>query len=176
MLRAILVCGLILTAPVRADDGEDFAALVADFEAHENRNDPEENPEAAGRWGDLSPDALAEARAAEATFLERLEAIDADALPDAQAVNHATLDYILRFRVELAQYDMQRAPFSNDSGFFSTPLYVASSTRPRDVAAAENWIARLEDLPRFLDENVYWMRQGIAAGYTQPANIIGGWV
>jgi uncharacterized protein (DUF885 family) len=174
MLRALLFSGLLLTAPAWADDAEDFDALVTDFEAFENRNDPEENPDAAGRWADLSPEALAEAREAEAAFLERLEAIDAEALPEAQAVNHATLDYILRFRVELAQYDMQRAPFSNDSGFFSTPLYVASSTRPRDVEAAENWIARLEDLPRFLDENTYWMRQGIEVGYTQPANIIGG--
>ncbi|WP_420430624.1 DUF885 domain-containing protein [Hyphobacterium sp.] len=174
MLRALLVCGLILTAPALADDAEDFEALIADFEAHENRDDPEENPDAAGRWTDLSPEALSAAREAEADFLARLEAIDADALPDSQAVNYATMDYVLRFRVELAQYDMQRAPFSNDSGFFSVPLYTASSTRPRDVEAAENWISQLEDLPRYLDENIYWMRQGIEAGYTQPSNIIGG--
>lgn len=174
MLRALLVCGLILTAPALADDAEDFEALIADFETHETRDDPEENPDAAGRWADLSPEALAEAREAEADFLARLEAIDADALPEDQAVNYATMDYVLRFRVELAQYDMQRAPFSNDSGFFSMPLYTASSTRPRDVEAAENWISQLEDLPRYLDENIYWMRQGIEAGYTQPANIIGG--
>lgn len=174
MLRALLVCGLILTAPALADDAEDFEALIAEFETHETRDDPEENPDAAGRWADLSPEALAEAREAEADFLARLEAIDADALPEDQAVNYATMDYVLRFRVELAQYDMQRAPFSNDSGFFSMPLYTASSTRPRDVEAAENWISQLEDLPRYLDENIYWMRQGIEAGYTQPANIIGG--
>ncbi|PIW28332.1 MAG: DUF885 domain-containing protein [Rhodobacterales bacterium CG15_BIG_FIL_POST_REV_8_21_14_020_59_13] len=174
LLRAILVSGLLFSAPAFADDAEDFQALIADFEAHENRDDPEENPDAAGRWGDLSPERLAEDRAADATFLERLEAINEDNLPGDQIVNFATLDYLLRFRVELAQYDMQRAPFSNDSGFFSTPLYSASSTRPSNVEDAENWIARLQDLPRYLQENIYWMRQGIEAGYTQPANIIGG--
>lgn len=174
MLRAILVSGLLFTAPALADDAEDFQSLIDDFEAHEARDDAEDNPEAAGRWGDLSPERFAGDREAEATFLERLEAIDEDALPADQLVNFATLDYLLRFRVELAQYDMQRAPFSNDSGFFSTPLYSASSTRPSNVEDAENWIARLEDLPRYLQENIYWMRQGIEAGYTQPANIIGG--
>ena len=174
LLRAILVSGLLFSAPAFADDAEDFQSLIADFEAHENRDDPEENPETAGRWGDLSPERLAEDRAADATFLERLEAINEDNLPGDQIVNFATLDYLLRFRVELAQYDMQRAPFSNDSGFFSTPLYSASSTRPSNVEDAENWIARLQDLPRYLQENIYWMRQGIEAGYTQPANIIGG--
>jgi uncharacterized protein (DUF885 family) len=174
MLRAILISGLLLSAPVFADDAEDFETLIADFQAHESRDDPDENPDAAGRWGDLSPERYAEDRAAEAAFLERLTAIEEDNLPDDQIVNFATLDYVLRFRVELAQYDMQRAPFSNDSGFFSTPFYVASSTRPSTVEEAENWISRLEDLPRYLDENVYWMRQGIENGYTQPANIIGG--
>ncbi len=174
MLRAILVSGLLFAAPALADDAEDFQSLIDDFQAHESRDDADENPEAAGRWADLSPERLASDRAADARFLERLEAIDEDNLPAEQIVNFATLDYLLRFRVELAQYDMQRAPFSNDSGFFSTPLYSASSTRPSNVEAAENWIARLEDLPRFLDENIYWMRQGIEDGYTQPANIIGG--
>ncbi|WP_394693500.1 DUF885 domain-containing protein [Hyphobacterium sp.] len=174
MLRALLISGLLFSAPVLADDAEDFQSLIDDFEAFENRDDPEENPDAAGRWGDLSPERFAEDRAADEAFLERLEAIDENNLPADEIVNFATLDYLLRFRVELAQYDMQRAPFSNDSGFFSTPLYTASSTRPRNVEAAENWIARLEDLPRYLDENIYWMREGIEAGYTQPANIIGG--
>lgn len=174
MLRAILVSGLLFTAPAFADDAEDFQSLIDDYEAYQARDDADENPEAAGRWGDLSPERFAEDRAAEATFLERLEAINEDNLPGDQIVNFATLDYLLRFRVELAQYDMQRAPFSNDSGFFSTPLYVASSTRPSNVEEAENWIARLEDLPRYLDENIYWMREGIEAGYTQPASIIGG--
>jgi uncharacterized protein (DUF885 family) len=174
MLRALLISGLLFSAPVLADDAEDFQSLIADFEAHENRDDPDENPDAAGRWGDLSPERYAEDRAADMVFLDRLEAIDENNLPAGEIVNFATLDYLLRFRVELAQFDMQRAPFSNDSGFFSTPLYVASSTRPRNVEAAENWIARLEDLPRYLDKNIYWMREGIAAGYTQPANIIGG--
>ena len=174
MLRALLISGLLFSAPVLADDAEDFQSLIDDFEAHENRDDPDENPDAAGRWDDLSPERFAEDRAADVVFLERLEAIEEDNLPADEIVNFATLDYLLRFRVELAQYDMQRAPFSNDSGFFSTPLYVASSTRPSNVEEAEHWIARLEDLPRYLDENIYWMRQGIEAGYTQPANIIGG--
>ncbi|GJL96812.1 MAG: hypothetical protein DHS20C06_06290 [Hyphobacterium sp.] len=174
MLRAILVSGLLLSASAFADDAEDFQSLIEDYQAHESRDDPDENPDAAGRWGDLSPERYAEDRAADVVFLERLDAIEEDNLPDDQIVNFATLDYVLRFRVELAQYDMQRAPFSNDSGFFSTPFYVASSTRPSTVEEAENWISRLEDLPRYLDENVYWMRQGIEAGYTQPANIIGG--
>lgn len=174
MLRILLVSALMVSATAFADDAEDFETLIADFEAFENRDDPEENPEAAGRWADLSPERFAEDRAAEAVFLERLQAIEADTLPDEQAVNYATLDYILRFRVELAQFEMQRAAFTNDSGFFSSPLYTASSTRPRNVEAAEQWVARLEDLPRYLNENIYWMRQGIEAGYTQPANIIGG--
>lgn len=96
MLRALLISCLLFSAPVLADDAEDFQSLIADFEAHENRDDPDENPDAAGRWGDLSPERYAEDRAADMVFLDRLEAIDENNLPAGETVNFATLDYLDR--------------------------------------------------------------------------------
>lgn len=179
MIRAALALCLFAAAPVLADEAEDFADLIADFEAHELANDPiqagrDGDLAAAARWPDVSPETALANEAAEAGFLERLEAIDASALPASDQVNHAVLDYLLRFRVELAPFDMERLSFTNDSGFFTTPTYVAASVRPRNAAQAEAWIARLEALPGFLDDNVAWLRQGIADGFVQPSYILPG--
>jgi len=179
MIRAALTLSLIATAPVLADAEEDFADLVADFEAHELAG----NPIQAGREGDLAaaaqwPDPSAETalanEVAEAEFLERLEAIDASALPENDQVSYAVLDYVLRYRVELAPFDMERIPFTNDSGFFTTPTYTAASIRPRNVAEAEAWIARLNGVWEFFEAHAEWMEQGVEDGFVQPAYIIPG--
>ena len=152
----------------RGNDGQEaaavFADLVSDYEAYQNETDLE----ALGQWPDISEQARLRDLEADTAFLERLEAIDAEALGRNDRVSYDVLDYILRFDVELAPFVDARIPFMNDSGFFSAPTYAAASTRPRTVAQAEAWIARLNGLPGFFDANIAWMETGLADGFTQP--------
>ena len=152
---------------------EAFTSLVEDFENFEHNNSPASRArdgdlDAAGEWFDVSPEALAAQAETEAGFLERLETIDPSGLNANDQISHAVLDYILRFRVELAPFDEMRAPFRNDSGFFTAPSYAASSTRPRTIARAEAWVTRINAIPAYFDANVEWMRAGLAGGFTQP--------
>ncbi|WP_417469472.1 DUF885 domain-containing protein [Maricaulis sp.] len=152
---------------------EAFAGLVADFEAFELANNPGERGRrgdlvAAGQWPDISPEALAPQFAAEAGFLERLDAINAADLSQSDQVSHAVLDYILRFRTELAPFDEARIAFNSDSGFFFWPSYAASSARPRTIAEAEAWIARINGIAGYFQQNIDWMQRGLDTGFTQP--------
>ncbi|MEN0654323.1 MULTISPECIES: DUF885 domain-containing protein [Hyphobacterium] len=182
MIRSMLAALAVLTlpaAPVWADAADDFAELVADFEAHEASGDPvgqgrDGDRAAARRWADLSTATVEARNDAELEFLDRLEAIDAEALPENDQVSYAVLDYVLRYRVELAPFQLERIPFTNDSGFYSGPSYTAASTRLRSRADAEDWIARLEAVPLFLNQNQAWMQQGLATGFVQPRNILPG--
>jgi len=150
-----------------------FAGLVSDYETYRNETDPwrrasQGDPEALGQWPDISEQARLRELEANTAFLERLNAIDAEALDRNDRVSYDVLDYILRFDVELAPFVDARIPFMNDSGFFSAPTYAAASTRPRTVEQAEAWIARLNGLPGFFDANINWMETGLADGFTQP--------
>lgn len=147
MIRAALMSAALLAAPAFADDAEDFADLIADFEAHELANSPiragrEGDLDAAARWPDVSPESALEDEAAEAAFLERLEAINVDALATNDQVSHAVLDYVLRFRVELAPFDMERMSFTNDSAssprrLIPRPRYARATRRkPRPGLSA----------------------------------------
>ncbi len=62
--------------------------------------------------------------------------------------------------------------FTNDSGFFSMPLQVATSTRPANVAEAEAWIARLDAFPELFAQHRAWLSRGVEAGFVQPALIV----
>jgi len=174
--------GLMLAlsaAPAQAESSADetFDALVAEYEIREARQNPilagrRGNLDAAARWPDASSAAVEASREAESGFLARLDRIDADALTGNNRINHAVLDYVLRSDVALAQFDPERIPFVNDSGFFSMPLGVASSTRPRSIEQARAWLSRLEGLPAFLAQHRDWMARGVEEGFVQPAYVV----
>jgi uncharacterized protein (DUF885 family) len=179
IVRISLAAALILLSLMaKADPAADFAALVADFEAHELAHDPiqagrEGDLEAAARWPDVAPESLAARLEAEAGFSQRLAAITVDELPESDRISHAVLAYLLDHRLALAPFKAQRVGFTNDSGFFSMPLQLAGSIRPRTIAEAEAWLGRLAGLPAFLEQHRAWLERGIADGFVQPGLIAG---
>jgi len=170
---------VISSVAAAAGPQEDFAALVSDYEAFNNERDVmtrgrRGDLDAASRWPDNSPEALAEADAALAGFYQRLQTIDASALDSSSQVSHAVLDYLLGSAVELPQSQRALIAFTNDSGFHTTPGFAAMNTRLRTGAEAEAWIARLEALPEYFAQHRYWLERAIETGWTQPREILPG--
>jgi uncharacterized protein (DUF885 family) len=158
---------------------EAFDALVDDYEAFQLLHDPwragrQGDLEAASRWPDVSPAAVAERRQVRAEFHARLERIDVAALKEQQRVSHVVLDYLLRSELELAPFETERLPFTNDSGFHANPAAAALSLRARTVAEAEAWIARIDALPAYFGQHVEWLQRGLQTGVVQPAYIVPG--
>ena len=175
----VLMLGWLVfgAAPLQADPSADFAALVAEFDAHEIARDPitagrDGDLEALGQWPDGSPDAVEQRLELERAFRNRLRAIDRAKLDANAQVSHRVLGYLLDSRLMLGRFQSQRIPFTNDSGFFSTPIRMATSTRPRSVAEAEAWIQRLNAIPDYLQGYLTWMKQGVATGFVQPEPIV----
>ncbi len=171
LLSTILLTTMVL-APVMADEDE-FDRLVADFEAHELAHNPirageQGDLDAAGRWPDHSPERLEKKLEREAEFLQRLEAIELDALGESEGVTWAMMDYLLRSRLALAEFEPRRMSFTNDSGFFSQPFALAGRTRPSSIAEAEAWLRRLESMPDFLATQTAWLERAIDTGFLQP--------
>ncbi|PWE18256.1 DUF885 domain-containing protein [Marinicauda salina] len=162
-----------------ADPAQDFAALVADFEALTEERDVitrgrEGDMDAAASWPDNSPEALAELDAAMAEFDARLEAINAEALEGQDRASYAVLDYLLDSAVALPASEGAYFPFTNDSGFHTTASFTALAERPRTVEHAEAWIDRIEALPAYLEIHRAWLAEGLEQGMTQPAAIVPG--
>jgi len=164
-----------------AESGADraFQKLVDDYdqwrlEIHPIRAGRNGDLEAAARWPDVSEQAVGQKLARQRAFRNRLDAMDPTALSPRNASSHAVLDYLLDSALAVAPYRPERIPFVNDSGFFSQPLHVASTTRIRSVEQAEAWLQRLEALPEWLAQHRKWMERGIEDGFVQPAAIVQG--
>lgn len=174
-LAALAFLALTATAAL-ADAKDDLYALFDDVQAYDLSQDPfaagrEGDMEAAAKLPSVTPEAEAARAEAYADFLEHLKAIDPDALPDEEWLNYALMEWKLQRRVDMAGFDEARIPFVNDSGFHTMLSGAARQMRLNTPEEAEAWIARLNDYPRYMDENIANLERAIETGWTQPRMI-----
>jgi uncharacterized protein (DUF885 family) len=105
--------------------------------------------------------------------LRQLDAIPPAALSPANRVNLAVYRpqvEDLAAEVRLRSYEM---PFNSDSQFWSDLAFMAREPL-KDLQGARNYIAKLEDVPRYFDEQIGNMRAGLARGFSVPRAVLDG--
>ncbi|MEQ1930737.1 MAG: DUF885 family protein [Parvularculaceae bacterium] len=180
MVRISLICLTLLAAAGFAPaSAEDLKAIFADYWA----NDLEEYPFGATQSGvndydDRAPDASPAAQKRRldeaAAFLKRLDGADKTLASESDLLSADLLRFILKHRIALGAFDEWRIPFLADGGFHTDMGYAVAATPFRNAADYEKYLKRLHGLPAYLDQNIENMRAGIAAGFTQPREILDG--
>ena len=105
--------------------------------------------------------------------LAQLKAIDPAKLSAENQVNYAIYKYqveSLAEEVRLGSYEM---PFNSDSSFWSNLSFMAR----REMKTAQDYrsyIARLNDVPRYFDQQMVNMRAGLARGFSVPRAVLEG--
>ena len=125
------------------------------------------------RMPDMGPEAQARRLAVWDGVLKQLEGIDPAALSPADRIDYAVyrpqvenLAASIRFR----DYEM---PFNADSSFWANLAFMAR--RPmRDATAYRNYIARINDVPRYFDQQIANMQSGLARGFSVPKAVLAG--
>lgn len=179
-LALTVTIALVLgTRPLLADETADLNALFS--EEWDNRL--AENPLSATRANvhdlndrlpDVRPAAQARRLSAGRDFLARLRAIDRSALSPEDQLNYDLFEFVMRHRVGNAEFRPWRIPFLSDSGFHLSIIRMGQNAPMRTVHDVENYIARLNDVPRYIDENISNMRLGLAENFTMPRVILDG--
>ncbi len=183
MIRAIAICAATFLAAASTPafsqqrDNRALATVVAAYEQTARRYDPltsaSEGDRAALR---LLPDASRESELAQRAELvalkARLERVPARGLDEDDALNRAYLLRVLNQSIEGIDLDFSRAPISNGDGYFTFGDYLAYTTPIQSAEDAEAWIARLEALPVYYQQNLANARRGVETGYTQPRIIV----
>lgn len=103
-------------------------------------------------------------------FASRLEAGDAGASDN--LLNTNILRFILEHELALGEFAPWRIPFLADGGFHMDVGYVVSATRFDAASDYRDYLARLEALPGYLEQNRVNMQLGIESGFTQPREIM----
>lgn len=105
--------------------------------------------------------------------LAQLDKLDTRALSPTNQVNHAIYRdqvFNLAQEVRLRGYEM---PFNSDSSFWSNLSFMARREM-KTAADYRNYIARLNDVPRYFDQQTDNMRAGLKRGFSVPRAVLDG--
>jgi len=191
-LFAVLLLGLTGCAEAPTDSRDDSAAAPsasAEAEAlhalfaEEWASRLEDNPLFASRTGsnayndrlpDVSPEAYARRLEQDRRYLERLEAIERAALSAKDRLNYDLFAWQLEQRIAHARFRDWRIPLNSDSGFHMSLPRMHEAMPFRTVADYENYLARLNALPAYFEQQTANMRMGLEDGFTLPKAILSG--
>jgi uncharacterized protein (DUF885 family) len=179
-LAALLCVGLALTTSARAESADDrFKALyTAEWTWREQQfGGYDDEDRASDPSNNHLPAVDAKTQAKRLAYwndvLKRLDAIPAGELSAENQVNLAVYRpqvHDLAAAQALRSYEM---PFNSDSQFWSDLGFM--TRRPLDSAqAARNYIAKLDDVPRYFDEQTANMRAGLERGFSVPRAVLDG--
>lgn len=180
ILAAAVLCMLSLSPAALAQSaGQSLSQLFDDERAFTWREDPlsatsDGVHDYDNRLPSVTPADYARRAAQDEQFLTRLNAIDRAQLSHQEQVSYDLFAFMVGQRATLARYNEWRLPMNSDSGFYSEILLLNETNSPRTVRDYENYIARLNDVPRYFREQTENMRQGVRDGFTLPQAIIGG--
>jgi uncharacterized protein (DUF885 family) len=174
---ALALCSLALfVAPAAAQDRR-LAPLLAEHERMERQFDPitsgqEGDRAALSLLPDVTPEFLAARRAALSALKARLERVNARQLSAEAATNRAFLIRVIDDQLAFIDFDAARGVFTNDSGFFTTPDFIARTTPIQTREDADAWLARLAAVPLYYQQNIANARRGVTTGFTQPRVVV----
>jgi uncharacterized protein (DUF885 family) len=154
-----------------------LAAVIADYERLLRNADPisagqEGDREALRRLPDVRPETEQARRRELSSLAQRLARIEVRQLSAESALNHAYLSRLIEEWIEQAAFDFERIAFENDSGFHTIPDYLARTTTIVSREDADAWLARLEAVPVYYEQNIANLRRGIQTRFTQPRIVV----
>jgi uncharacterized protein (DUF885 family) len=108
-------------------------------------------------------------------LLQQLEAIDTSGISGAERINRAMMRDRLGNWLAALDGEEDRIPILADDGFHialaQLPTYAARAT----VADIENYLLRLQQVPRYFREHIALMQRGLETGYTMPRIVLEGY-
>ena len=109
---------------------------------------------------------------AHASFLKSLGSITVDSLDDEDQVDVDLLKRKLETQRTDYRLGLHLMPINNREGFHISLPELPRLMNPDSREEMENYIARLNEFPRFVDEQIALLRGGIESGLVQPAIIM----
>jgi uncharacterized protein (DUF885 family) len=120
------------------------------------------------RLGEVGLAAQQRRLAANRDFLARLRAIDREALPLEERVHYDVFALEKEHAIREAELGGHVFAITNRGGFHISFPELHDRVPLRTVQDYENYLARLNDFPRFTREHVELLREGIRRGWTLP--------
>ena len=103
-----------------------------------------------------------------------LAALPKEGVSREERIDAAVLAEQVRAFIEAGEMKAYLFAISGDSSFFSELPQISRQHVFRDAGDYEKYIRRLRDIPRYFDENIELLREGLRTGRTTPQVILKG--
>lgn len=123
----------------------------------------------------LSPEFLAKQYKSNTQLLADLDAVDATKLSDENQINLSIIRAQVQNSVDEYVFNAHYIPLTSEYGFHSGLSYIVNSSQYKKEQDLETYLARLAQIPRFFEQNIYWMKKGLETGLTQPKAVLEGY-
>lgn len=107
-------------------------------------------------------------------FLDRLHKIDPTKLNNSDRISYELFEYQLQDAILDFQFKSYLIPWNADSGFHSGFAQLARQVPLDTVKDYENYIARLNAFPAYVQQHIELMREGIKIGMVLPEVVLNG--
>jgi uncharacterized protein (DUF885 family) len=180
-IRHTLACVLVsfASASVSASPADDqlLVLLDQDFKA-QLKADPLDASRRGYRefdrvLSDLSPAARAAWVQDARDRLASLESVDPSALTPSNKTNLALLQYELKLRVDAERFNSWQMPITQQNGPQNGLPQLPDFLSFTETKHIEDYVARLEAVPAYLDQMIANMREGMKSGRTPPRVVMG---
>ena len=112
--------------------------------------------------------------AAEKKLLKQLVKIDPRQLSASNQINHQLFKWVIEDSVESYQLNLSRIPLNTFHSFFLQVLNMSNGLPMNTVKDYNDYIARINQIPRYFNENITNMREGIHSNFTLPKIVVRG--
>lgn len=124
---------------------------------------------------DMSPAALEKAQQQRLALLAELNKTNVNGLSEQQKINFAILQYRLQNDIDEYRFGAHYMPLTAESGFHSDVLFMLNMSSVKTEKDLQTYLEKLAALPLYMQQQIDWMRQGLAKGYTQPKAVLAGY-
>lgn len=121
---------------------------------------------------DISPEALRSKYESRLDLYNQLKLITVDNLSEADQINYAVLLYKLKNQIDGYLNKDHYIPLMAESGFHSSIARGVQYGRFKNEQDYRDYIARLNALPRYFEQQMAWMKKGLNEGITQPQVVL----
>tara|TARA_B100000508_G_scaffold6585_1_gene5067 strand:- start:1146 stop:2882 length:1737 start_codon:yes stop_codon:yes gene_type:complete len=163
-----------LTSPNANTQFEQVAQSIVDYRKRVN---PYTQPEGVDGYllPNLSAEFLKQQYEEKTALLSRLDAIDSDELSSENSINLSIIRAQVQNSVDEYVFNAHYMPLTSEYGFHSSLSYMINSSQYKQPQQLETYLARLEQVPRFFEQNIHWMKKGLETGLTQPQAVLAGY-
>jgi uncharacterized protein (DUF885 family) len=126
-------------------------------------------------WQDLSAAHLQLQFEQRQEIAKLFEKINLDELSDENKINYAIIKAQLDNKIANYQFKAHYIPFKSESGFHSNINFVIDGTEFKTEQDIEDYVNKIAAMPAYFEQNIYWMRAGLASGITQPQAVLIGY-